>query len=56
MTGTDADRQVRRQRWDGLIVVASGTSWDDTWLSEKHLALRLADRAPVLFVDPRFPY
>jgi len=52
MTGADAARPTRRQRWDDLIVVASGTSWDDTWLSEKHLALRLADRAPVLFVDP----
>jgi teichuronic acid biosynthesis glycosyltransferase TuaH len=40
------------QSWDGLVVIASGTSWDDTWLSEKHLALHLAKHVPVLFVDP----
>lgn len=40
------------QRWDGLIVIASSTSWDDTWLSEKHLALHLSRLVPVLFVDP----
>ena len=40
------------QSWDGLIVIASSTSWDDTWLSEKHLAIHLSRLAPVLFVDP----
>ena len=40
------------QEWGGLVVIASSTSWDDTWLSEKHLALHLARRVPVLFVDP----
>jgi len=40
------------QSWDGLIVIASSTSWDDTWLSEKHLALHLSRLVPVLFVDP----
>lgn len=40
------------QAWDGLVVIASGTSWDDTWLSEKHLALHLSKHVPVLFVDP----
>jgi teichuronic acid biosynthesis glycosyltransferase TuaH len=40
------------QSWDGLVVVASGMSWDDTWLSEKHLALALSRHVPVLFVDP----
>lgn len=38
--------------WDGMVVIASGVSWDDTWLSEKHLALELSRWAPVLFVDP----
>lgn len=37
---------------DDLVVIASGTSWDDTWLSEKHLAVQLSRHAPVLFVDP----
>ncbi|WP_168626104.1 MULTISPECIES: glycosyltransferase [unclassified Cryobacterium] len=35
-----------------LVVIASGTSWDDNWLSEKHLALHLSKHVPVLFVDP----
>ncbi|PXA65718.1 glycosyltransferase [Cryobacterium arcticum] len=43
---------VKGQNWDGLVVIASGTSWDDTWLSEKHLALHLSRHVPVLFVDP----
>ena len=45
-------RRLDEQSWDGLVVLASGTSWDDTWLSEKHLALQLASRVPVLYVDP----
>lgn len=40
------------QDWDGLVVIASGTSWDGAWLSEKHLALQLSRVVPVLFVDP----
>ena len=40
------------QSWDGLVVLASGVSWDDTWLVEKHMALQLTKFAPVLFVDP----
>ncbi|MGV8978121.1 MAG: glycosyltransferase [Cellulomonas sp.] len=46
-TGTIDD-----QSWDGMVVIVSGTSWDDTWLSEKHLALQLSQRVPVLYVDP----
>lgn len=38
--------------WRELIVIASSTSWDDTWLSEKQLALKLSELVPVLFVDP----
>lgn len=41
-----------RPGWEELVVIASGTSWDGIRLSEKHLALHLADRVPVLFVDP----
>jgi teichuronic acid biosynthesis glycosyltransferase TuaH len=48
----DAELPVGGQAWDGLVVIASGTSWDDTWLSEKHLALELSRHVPVLFVDP----
>lgn len=38
--------------WDGLVVIAAGTSWDGIWFPEKHLAHRLAEYAPVLYVDP----
>ncbi|NMM16938.1 MAG: glycosyltransferase family 1 protein [Cellulomonas sp.] len=40
------------QSWEGMVVIVSGTSWDDTWLSEKHLALQMSRRVPVLYVDP----
>lgn len=36
----------------GLVVLASGVSWDDAAMSEKRLALALAARTRVLFVDP----
>lgn len=35
-----------------MVVLASGMSWDDAWMTEKHLATALARRVPVLFVDP----
>ena len=38
--------------WDDLVVVCAGTSWDGVWFPEKHIADRLAARAPVLYVDP----
>ncbi|MCG2800446.1 MAG: glycosyltransferase [Cellulomonas sp.] len=37
---------------DGLVVLASGVSWDDAAMSEKRLALALSSRTHVLFVDP----
>jgi teichuronic acid biosynthesis glycosyltransferase TuaH len=40
------------QTWDGLVVIVAGVSWDDTWLSEKHLAIHLSRLVPVLYVDP----
>ncbi|TFC19830.1 glycosyltransferase [Cryobacterium algoritolerans] len=40
------------QNWDGLVVIVAGVSWDDTWLSEKHLAIHLSRLVPVLYVDP----
>jgi teichuronic acid biosynthesis glycosyltransferase TuaH len=36
----------------GLIVMCSGMSWDGPAMSHKHIATRLAQYAPVLFVDP----
>lgn len=49
-------RSLSSQSWEGLIVIASGMSWDDLWLVEKQLALQLAKYAPVLFVDPAMSY
>ncbi len=36
-----------------LVVVIAGTSWDGTWHSERHLAMHLSERMPVLWVDPQ---
>jgi glycosyltransferase involved in cell wall biosynthesis len=36
-----------------LTVVVAGTSWDGVWQSERHLAMQLARRGPVLWVDPQ---
>ncbi len=38
--------------WDGLVVMCAGTSWDGVWFPDKHIAHRLTDYAPVLYVDP----
>jgi teichuronic acid biosynthesis glycosyltransferase TuaH len=35
-----------------MLVVAAGTPWDGVWSSERHVAVRLAERIPVLWVDP----
>jgi teichuronic acid biosynthesis glycosyltransferase TuaH len=37
----------------GLIVIIAGTSWDGTWHSERHVAMNLSERHPVLWVDPQ---
>ncbi|MEZ5063071.1 MAG: glycosyltransferase [Solirubrobacterales bacterium] len=36
-----------------LAIVVAGTSWDGVWQSERHLAMQLARRMPVLWVDPQ---
>jgi teichuronic acid biosynthesis glycosyltransferase TuaH len=36
-----------------LVVIVAGTSWDGIWNSERHVALHLAERRPVLWVDPQ---
>ncbi len=41
---------------DEWVVVIAGTSWDGVWQSERHLALQLARRLPVLWVDPPISY
>ncbi len=37
---------------DGLVLVIAGTSWDGTWYPERHVAMHLSERMPVLWVDP----
>ena len=38
--------------WDRLVVVCAGTRWDGIPSSEHHIADRLTEWAPVLYVDP----
>jgi glycosyltransferase involved in cell wall biosynthesis len=45
MIGSEGERS--------LTIVVAGTSWDGVWQSERHLAMQLADRGPVLWVDPQ---
>lgn len=36
-----------------MVIVVGGTSWDDPmWHSERHVALHLSARIPVLWIDP----
>ena len=39
-------------RWDEVVVVIAGSSWDGLWMPEHHVARHLAQRVPVLWVDP----
>jgi teichuronic acid biosynthesis glycosyltransferase TuaH len=39
--------------WDELVVLVAATSWDGVWMSERHLALQLSRRVPILWVDPQ---
>jgi teichuronic acid biosynthesis glycosyltransferase TuaH len=41
----------RKRALPGLIVFDSSTTWDGPWMAFQHIALHLATRAPVLFVD-----
>ena len=38
--------------WEGLIVVCAGTRWGGVPMPEHHIADRLTEWAPVLYVDP----
>jgi teichuronic acid biosynthesis glycosyltransferase TuaH len=38
--------------WDGLVVVCAGTQWEGIHSSEHHIAERLTEWAPVLYVNP----
>ena len=38
--------------WTGLVIVCGGAAWGDWYPSEKHIAMHLSKKAPILFVDP----
>lgn len=38
--------------WHDMIVMCAGTSWDGIWFPDKHMATRLTNTHPVLYVDP----
>jgi len=46
------DPAARSAAWDGLVVLCAPNNWDDVKLHDRHLAERLTEHAPVLFVDP----
>jgi teichuronic acid biosynthesis glycosyltransferase TuaH len=48
----DIDRQLDRP----LVLVIAGTSWDGIWQSERHIAMHLAEKVPVLWVDPQMSH
>jgi teichuronic acid biosynthesis glycosyltransferase TuaH len=39
-----------------LVLIVAGTSWDGIWMPERHVAMQLARRMPVLWVDPPISY
>jgi teichuronic acid biosynthesis glycosyltransferase TuaH len=41
-----------RGQWDGLIVLCAANRYDSTKVADQHLAERLCQLAPVLYVDP----
>jgi hypothetical protein len=41
-------------RWDDLIVICAATPWDGIKFQDRHLAERLSQTRPVLYVDPPF--
>jgi teichuronic acid biosynthesis glycosyltransferase TuaH len=40
------------QDWDGLIVLFAANNWDAVKLADRHMAERLTEHGPVLYVDP----
>src|SRR5689334_3447262 len=38
--------------WTGLVVYVGNTVWDGNQFASQHIAGRLAQRTPVLYVDP----
>lgn len=48
----DAEAARLPGRWDGLVVVVAGVTWEGNRLGAQHIAQRLTRYAPVLYVDP----
>ncbi|MBO0880004.1 MAG: glycosyltransferase [Mycobacterium sp.] len=44
--------RLRERSWNGLVVYVADTAWDGNQFVSQHVASRLAERAPVLYVDP----
>lgn len=44
--------ELRSVDWNGLVVLCAPNNWDDVKLHDRHLAERLTEHSPVLFVDP----
>lgn len=38
--------------WSGMVVLVAGVSWEGNRLGAQHIAQRLSEYAPVLYVDP----
>jgi len=53
LTPVDRPRDTRLS-CDEVVIVVGGTPWDDQniWYPERHVAMHLARRIPVLWVDP----
>jgi teichuronic acid biosynthesis glycosyltransferase TuaH len=47
----DTGAAATSQTMDNLIVFDSSTTWDGPWMAFQHIAIHLAKRGPVLFID-----
>jgi teichuronic acid biosynthesis glycosyltransferase TuaH len=47
----DAGHGASSRAIPDLIVFDSSTTWDGPWMAFQHIAIHLAERAPVLFID-----
>jgi teichuronic acid biosynthesis glycosyltransferase TuaH len=43
--------EAGRRQSQRLVLFDSSTSWDGPWMAFQHIAIHLAERAPVLFID-----
>jgi glycosyltransferase involved in cell wall biosynthesis len=41
-----------RSGWDDLVVICAANNWDDVKRGDRHMAERLVEHAPILYVDP----